>query len=698
MAIHKYKAFISYSHADEREGEWLQRALENFRAPRPLVGQSTPVGEIPRRLTPVFRDRDDLPAAGNLNDEIQAAIAGSHFLIVLCSPNAAASRWVNEEVKLFKKLHGQERLLAVIAAGEPGASAIAGREAEECFPPALRFRVDERGEITSEPAEPIAADARKDRDGKRYAILKLAAGLMGVGLDDLVQRDAHRRARIAWSWAGASTALTAGAGLLAAYAVQQGDAAKRMRDEADGLVSFMLGDFHESLTKVGRLDLLDSVGERALTYYGRQNERSLTDDALAERAKALLIVGQVDQTRKDLDAALLAFQEASDTTAELLRRAPRDPQRIFNHAQSVFYAGDIARIRGDLAFAETQFLEYLRCAQELVSIDPASPEYRLELAYATSNLGALKYDAGEYDAAVPYFEKSVAAREALWASDKTNAKTAESYAYALSWLAFGELLRGNFAQSVATIDRQMSVYDSILGKDPENFRVLGNVVTAQRRRSEARLALGDLDAAKAGLAEAEATVLRLLARESANSTWKINAAYIAISDSAIKDIESDDAGAAASAEEALGLAHDVSRDGAGDVFARTALGAALARRLEASGDPEAERKTAEELGGLFSAAVSGAADSDLSLVAGAGLALSRFEARRGDEAEARAIRAAAIKRLDGVATKLSIGSLFEFAQILAESGDGQRAQEIAGRLDEIGYRHPGYSQFRRSLQ
>ena len=79
-------------------------------------------GPVPARFAPVFRDRDDLPAAGNLNDEIQAAIAGSHFLIVLCSPNAAASRWVNEEIRSFKALGRGSRILCLIVGGEPGAA------------------------------------------------------------------------------------------------------------------------------------------------------------------------------------------------------------------------------------------------------------------------------------------------------------------------------------------------------------------------------------------------------------------------------------------------------------------------------------------------------------------------------------------------------------------------------------------------
>ncbi|MGL6044814.1 MAG: hypothetical protein ACRC1J_12910 [Sandaracinobacteroides sp.] len=61
----QYRAFISYSHADRRVVEWLHRALESYRLPAKLVGQITPLGPVPARLGSLFRDRDELPAAGN---------------------------------------------------------------------------------------------------------------------------------------------------------------------------------------------------------------------------------------------------------------------------------------------------------------------------------------------------------------------------------------------------------------------------------------------------------------------------------------------------------------------------------------------------------------------------------------------------------------------------------------------------------
>ncbi|MEX0644319.1 MAG: toll/interleukin-1 receptor domain-containing protein, partial [Parvularculaceae bacterium] len=242
MGEHKYRAFISYSHADEKWGDWLHRALETYRAPKALVGGKTLFGPVPERLTPIFRDRADLPAAGSLNAEIEAALSASLFQIVICSPQAARSRWVNEEIKYFKRVHGPGRVLALIVAGEPMASATPGREDEECFPPALRFHVDAAGAVTNEAAEPVAADARRERDGRRYALLKVAAGLIGVKLDDLIQREAARRAQRARLVMGGSAAIAMVMVFFAAAALLAREEAFRMRTQAENLIEFMLTD------------------------------------------------------------------------------------------------------------------------------------------------------------------------------------------------------------------------------------------------------------------------------------------------------------------------------------------------------------------------------------------------------------------------------------------------------------------------
>ena len=157
---YRYFAFISYSHRDRRWGDWLHRALETYRVPRKLVGTEGRDGAVPTRAFPVFRDREELPGSSDLGANINAALEASRYLIVICSPRSARSLWVNEEIKAFKAMGREDRVLCLVVEGEPNASDRADDEVEECFPEAIRYRVDEHGQILSERTEPIAADAR----------------------------------------------------------------------------------------------------------------------------------------------------------------------------------------------------------------------------------------------------------------------------------------------------------------------------------------------------------------------------------------------------------------------------------------------------------------------------------------------------------------------------------------------------------
>jgi hypothetical protein len=94
----KYRAFLSYSHADKAWGKWLHAALEGYRIDKDLVGRETPVGPVPKMLRPIFRDREDFSAGHSLTAQTLAALEASQFLIVICSPNAAQSAYVNEEL------------------------------------------------------------------------------------------------------------------------------------------------------------------------------------------------------------------------------------------------------------------------------------------------------------------------------------------------------------------------------------------------------------------------------------------------------------------------------------------------------------------------------------------------------------------------------------------------------------------------
>ncbi len=195
----KYWAFISYSHADRRWADWLHRSLERYPIPVTMAGRENPRGErIPTRFKPVFRDREELAAADDLGREINAALAASRYLIVICSRRAAASPWVEKEIVQFKRHGREDRVRCLIVDGEPWASRGGSSECsveDECFPSAVRHRLGDDSELSDATLEPIAADARPQSDGRENAFLKLLAGLLGVEFDALKRRDEEFRRR-----------------------------------------------------------------------------------------------------------------------------------------------------------------------------------------------------------------------------------------------------------------------------------------------------------------------------------------------------------------------------------------------------------------------------------------------------------------------------------------------------------------------
>lgn len=246
---YRYWAFISYSHHDLRAATQLHRWLECYAVPSRLVGRASPAGALPRRLFPIFRDRDELPSSSALGGVIHSALESSRHLIVVCSPQAAKSRWVNEEIRQFKALGRADRVFALIVDGEPNAL----DPERECFPPALRWTEAADGASAATPAEPIAADARRSGDGESLARMKLVSGLLHVGLDELLRRERRRQIQRRLAWCGG----LAGATALAVFALvlQRREYAAR---EHAALLS--------RLVENGRQELLEGSQMRAAVY------------------------------------------------------------------------------------------------------------------------------------------------------------------------------------------------------------------------------------------------------------------------------------------------------------------------------------------------------------------------------------------------------------------------------------------------
>jgi tetratricopeptide (TPR) repeat protein len=494
----RYWGFLSYSHDDRRVAERMHKALEAYRIPTLLVGLDGPFGPVPARLLPIFRDRDDLNAGGRLGPEVEHALAASRSLIVLCTPSAAASAWVDAEIAAFIRLHEDGPLFCVILDGEPLAPTHGADASCECLPAAARARFSAGAGLDHNT--PVAVDLREDGDGWRLAVHKIVAGLTGLPLDQLVQRDAQRRhRRMAWL-SLALIAIAVALGLLAMLAYRARDEAREQRAQAEGLIEFMLVDLRKRLEPVGRLDALESVGERALAYYDRQSVKSLDPDSLAQRARALHLIGEIDDRRGDIKAARSAFTRARASTAELLLREPDEPQRIYDHAQSVFWNGYTDWQYGDIAAAELAFREYARLANDLLAHDPENPDWLTEVSSAHSNLGSMLLGQLRAADAIPQFMQSlrIDRKRATLADDAAPVQLARAQDH--SWLSSAYFANRQLRPAVAEREAELVVYRRLAARAPRDAVVQGRQMLAHRFLAKLHLAAGDTGRAGSELA------------------------------------------------------------------------------------------------------------------------------------------------------------------------------------------------------
>ena len=498
----RFRAFISYSHRDAQLAGWLHRSLEGYRIPKHLVGSETLSGPVPARLTPIFRDREDLPAATDLSAAVKAALAASDSLIVICSPAAAASPWVAREIETFHVLHPDRPVLLAIAGGEPA----------DCFPPAIRVLA----------AEPLAADLRKSGDGRRLGLLKLIAGITGLSLDRLAQRDAQRRQRrvMAGTLVGGAALLLMA--VLLAFAVLARSESERQRQQAEGLVEYMLTDLRDRLKGVGRLDVMTAVNERAMAYYGDQADLAdLPPESLERRARILHAMGEDDEKRGDLAKAEAKWAEALRTTAALLAKVPNDPERIFAHAQSEYWMGYAAYERKQRQRALVKFNAYRDLAAKLVAADPRNPDWLKEAGYADGNLCALALSSPP-DAAAAIRACSAALE---WMTKATRivppdpTMTAD-VANRQAWLADAYKASGDLSSARRWRILNEAIVQDLLALDPRNLEYLDTWLTVQLALADLAQATGDRGELKRRLAAAGGAADRLIAADPDNLVWK----------------------------------------------------------------------------------------------------------------------------------------------------------------------------------
>jgi tetratricopeptide (TPR) repeat protein len=527
---------LTFCRRDRELGEWLRRGLEGWRIEPDLVGRRTPAGPVPHALRPIRCNREpapvparacpgpdpgwaplrrqehapldnSAPAGDALPDEAVAALQRSRFLLVLCSPAAAESAFIDAQVRCFQGMGRAARVIPVVVRGESGSSV------NECLPPSLRSPRAPRQRRGAAGECPI--DLRPRRDGREGGKRRIVAALLGLPLDEVALRAERRRERRLGLRLAAAAALVA-----LSFALDAG--IERMR---------------------GELSRNEALHAASLARAG-----ALTVAAAAAAPRLGLPQGLSLAALRQAEAGLEALAALGRDTARLrLRRA----DLRLELARSYAALGDAAAAR---ARADEAGRDVARLAVEA----PDNALWQRELSRRFAELGDLLRGQGRAAAAQASYRASVALAEALAAGDAAaetsrvpgaaqreaapcrpgthceaeagNIPLRRQWDLAARYLRLGDLdlAVGAHDEALAHYHESLAIAERLAAAEPRDAR--RQMLQAHLRIGAALHAKGELDEALAGYEAGRALAERLVRAGDAGGERALAAAHVGIGD------------------------------------------------------------------------------------------------------------------------------------------------------------------------
>lgn len=567
MAV--YDAFISYSHAKDKP---IAAALQS-------IVQSLGKPWYRRRALRIFRDDTSLSATPSLWPSIEQALAQSRYLILMASPEAAASHWVNKEVAYWLDHKSADTLLIALTDGDLAWDRAAGdfaRGGAVPLPPALT------GRLTSEPKW---IDLRPYRDGadprdSRFveAGADFAAAIHGMPKEDLLSEEVRQqrgRLRLAWSAVG----VLAGLMVFAGWQWWEADSAKRVAVAAEGVANEQKGiaqkqrDLAErnfGIAQKASDDMLLGLAQelRRAENMSLRSRRVLLDtaqqlmdrlveaspsDLSVQRSRAIMLheFAQTYLAGGDLVAASEVADEMLRLTRKLFEadpdnrfglggRAPdlrRASVRRLDLSMGLNLIADVRLAAGDRVAARAAADEALAIGRELLAGDPDNLDLQSTLATQLGRAGLVRLIAGDIAGAEVLYDENLAISRKLVDARPKDVDYQSGLAIALHKVGEVRADRGDRAGALAAFEESLFITRQLVKFDPGNSRWQSDVGQALARIGGLRAQEGDRPAALAAYQEGLAIYRRLAGRDASNSQWqKYMSQLIAL----VGDIQFDD--------------------------------------------------------------------------------------------------------------------------------------------------------------
>jgi DNA-binding winged helix-turn-helix (wHTH) protein/tetratricopeptide (TPR) repeat protein len=300
--------------------------------------------------------------------------------------------------------------------------------------------------------------------------------------------------------------------------------AEARRADAEGLIDFMLGDMHERLDALGRLDLLDDVTGRAMTVLAHDWQADVPADVLRQ-ARGLRQVGEIRYARGDVDAAEQAFLAADASLRHLFDSTPANAAAFAERGKIDFWRAQIASTRGHADDARRSWLAYLDDATRRATLEPDDPDAWLELSYAHNCLGSAALRADRLDDAIASFHTSVGFKKRVLGMRPLDRTTWLELADTMSWMAAAEQQRGDLQRALRALEEERVAVLAARDEGPPTNRWLYRRALAELHVARAEADLGRVTDAASVYASSADTFAMLVRDVPDNRGWQRDLAW-----------------------------------------------------------------------------------------------------------------------------------------------------------------------------
>jgi serine/threonine-protein kinase len=321
-----------------------------------------------------------------------------------------------------------------------------------------------------------------------------------------------------------------------AIAVAARAEADRRRGQAEDLIEFMLGDLRAKLEPVGRLDVLDDVGERALKYVGSSHPETMAADELGRGAKALNQLVEVRIAQGKLDDALALARRSLQMTTVAVRKTPHDPEAQQALATSHFWVGNVARLRGDTAGALREMQAYSAMTEGLVARYPDNENYQLERAYGHSVLATIMEAQGKLDDALGHYRSTREVKLARVVASPQDPERQADLAVTDNKIGFVLHRLGRIREARPYFESELAAYRKLRAADPQNVKWQVGEASSLSYLSLARESIGDNEGALDATRHELEIHSQLAGRDPENAAWQRNVALNRVRLASLHDV------------------------------------------------------------------------------------------------------------------------------------------------------------------